>query len=90
MQCGNETGEFKLCCYKCKFQTNQVCSRCSLKGHNYINCPDHWRLFHLTTKTKNIIIPNLNVNKKEKNDSMHFMIDHVTPAEKQKFTREKK
>lgn len=36
-----------------------------MKGHSYIHCPDHWRLFHLTTNTENVIVPPKNIHKKE-------------------------
>lgn len=56
---------FSLCCQKCRNQ-NIVCSRCTLGGHNCINCTDHWRMFHITTSGNNINIPDVVSYKKDK------------------------
>ncbi|KAK6637289.1 hypothetical protein RUM44_007703 [Polyplax serrata] len=63
LNCGNQTKKYDICCFKCRKQNGLTCMRCGMKGHLWVECPDHWRLFHLTTKSTQIVVPSVSVNK---------------------------
>ncbi|KAL0272989.1 UNVERIFIED_CONTAM: hypothetical protein PYX00_005774 [Menopon gallinae] len=48
LNCGNQMGSYSLSCNKCKSESCKTCSRCSMSGHHFLNCSDHWRRFHST------------------------------------------